>query len=141
MKVVDANVLIYAVNGAAVHHDASHEWLDRALNGAETVGFAWVAMLAFVRLTTKVGVFPTPLPTSSAFDCLDGWLAQPGAVMVAPTARHVSILRRLLADVGSGGNVVNDAHLAALAIEHRGTVVSFDRDFARFSGVSVQRPA
>ena len=66
MKIVDANVLLYAVNTASDHHEASRQWLDAALSGADTVGLAWVPLLAFVRLSTRQGLFPTPLTAEAA---------------------------------------------------------------------------
>lgn len=141
MNVVDANVLLYAVNEDAPHHEEARAWLDGALSGGARVGFSWLAILAFVRLATKEGLFPSPISVDGAFDRVDAWLAQPAAVIVEPTARHPSLVRELLRSVGVGGNLVNDAHLAALAIEHRGTVVSYDNDFSRFDGVTWERPA
>jgi toxin-antitoxin system PIN domain toxin len=140
MKIVDANVLLYAVNSASDHHTASRRWLDGALSGADSVGFAWVPLLAFVRLTTKVGLFPSPLRPPDAMRQITEWLTAPGAVTVGPTARHVDVLASLLGSVGTGGNLVNDGHLAALAVEHRATIVSYDNDFGRFDGVSWQTP-
>lgn len=122
MKVVDANVLLYAVNSASEHHEPRRRWLDTALSGGDTVGLAWVPLLAFVRLTTKEGLFPSPLRLSEAMGQVADWLSAPGAVMVNPTPRHVDVLAGLLRSVGAGGNLVNDGHLAALAVEHRGTI-------------------
>lgn len=141
MKLVDANVLIYAVNEDAVHHRAARPWLDGALSGEATVAFTWIAVLAFVRLATKVGLFPQPLSTKGAMDRVDAWLETPAAVVVEPTARHAGLVRGLLLEVGTGGNLVNDAHLAALSIEHRCQIVSYDNDFSRFDGVTWERPA
>ena len=141
MKLVDANVLLYAVNSDAPQHEPARSWLDRALSGDATVAFAWVALLAFVRLSTKTGLFPAPLTTDAAMDRVDAWLAAPPAVVVEPTVSHGSIMRELLANVGTGGNLTTDAHLAALAVEHRCAVVSFDNDFGRFAGVTWQHPA
>lgn len=140
MKLVDANVLLYAVNSDAPAHAPSRKWLDDALSGTETVAFCWVALLAFVRLSTKVGLFPAPLSIDGAMDRVDAWLSADSAVMLEPTVRHASILRELLAEIGIGGNLVNDAHLAALALEHRCGIVSFDNDFDRFTGVEWTRP-
>ena len=140
MKIVDANVLLYAVNSASEHHGASRRWLDAALSGADTVGLAWVPLLAFVRLTTKEGLFPSPLRPAEAIGQVAGWLGAPGAVVVNPTPRHVDVLAGLLDNVGAGGNLVNDGHLAALAVEHRATIVSYDNDFGRFQGVRWQTP-
>ncbi len=140
MKLVDANVLLYAVNVDTPHHERSRRWLDEALSGADTVAFAWVALLAFVRLATKVALFPRPLTVGEAMDRVDAWIAAAPAVVVEPTVRHASVVRDLLAPLGAGGNLVNDAHLAALAVEHQCTVVSYDNDFSRFAGVSWRPP-
>jgi len=141
VNVVDANVMIYAVNDQSVHHDEARTWLDGSLSGEAVVGFSWIAMLAFVRLVTKANLFPRPLTIDGAFGRLDAWTASPAAVVVEPTAGHSSRVRSLLAAAGAAGNLVNDAHLAALAIEHRGRVVSYDSDFARFDGVRWVTPA
>jgi toxin-antitoxin system PIN domain toxin len=140
MKIVDANVLLYAVNSVSDHHQASRRWLDWALSGADAVGFAWVPLLAFVRLVTRQGLFPSPLSPEAAMGQVADWFGAPTAVAVEPTPRHAEILGRMLAVVGAGANLVNDAHLAALAIEHRGSVVSYDSDFSRFPGVRWHRP-
>ena len=140
MKIVDANVLIYAVNSASDHHRESLRWLDRALSGADAVGFAWVPLLAFLRLATRPGLFPSPLHPDAAIAQVADWLGAPTAVTLEPTPRHAEILGRMLAVVGAGANLVNDAHLAALAIEHRGAVVSYDSDFGRFPDVTWHRP-
>lgn len=140
MKLVDANVLLYAVNTDARHHARSVRWLDGALSGAATVGFSWVVLLAFIRLATKTGLFPRPLEVGDVMDRVDRWLAAGPAVILDPTPDHARIVRSLLEDVGAGGNLVNDAHLAALSIEHRGVVVSYDNDFSRFDGVEWEEP-
>ena len=140
MRVVDVNVLVYAANADAPHHEAARGWLDEALSGAATVGFAWMVVLGFVRLTTKPGVMERPATVDEAWDVVDEWLGAPSAVVVEPGARHASLVRELLRQVGTGGNLVNDAHLAALAIENRGAVVSFDHDLGRFRGVRWERP-
>lgn len=140
MNIVDANVLLYAVNADAVHHEQSRRWLDDALSGAAIVGFSWIALLGFLRLSTKVGLFPSPLSVTDALARIAAWTTQPVAVMANPGATHLSVVSSLLVSVGSGGNLVNDAHLAALAIEHRGVVVSYDHDFGRFPGVTWRTP-
>lgn len=141
MKVVDTNVLLYAVNPMAPDHAPSIAWLDGALRGGATVGFSWMALLGFIRIATARNIFPTPLTAHGAMDRVDAWLAQPGAAVIEPTARHASLLRELLAEAGSAGNLTSDAHLAALSIEHHGSVVSFDRDFQRFDRVRWELPS
>lgn len=140
MRIVDANVLIHAVNADSRHHEASRRWLDQALGGGDVVGLAWAALLAFVRLTTREGMFARPLTAKAALAQVEAWLAAPGAVVAHPTTAHARLLRELLAARGVGGNLVPDAHLAALALEHRARIVSYDADFTRFPGVRVDLP-
>lgn len=140
MRIVDANVLLYAVNEDALHHTPSRRWLDHALGGADTVGLSWLVLLAFVRLSTKKGLFESPLGVDEALDQVRAWIAAPGAVVVGPGPGHPDLLRRALAGVGVGGNLVNDAHLVALALEHHADIVSYDNDFSRFSGARWRTP-
>jgi toxin-antitoxin system PIN domain toxin len=139
--VVDANVLVYAVNRNAAEHRVAHDWLADALAGPEAVGFAWTVVLAFLRLTTHPAVFAHPLTAAQATEVAERWLEAPPAVTIDPTRRHLPLLRGLLEHAGTAGNLVGDAHLAALALESGATVVSFDRDFARFDGLRLLRPA
>jgi Predicted nucleic acid-binding protein, contains PIN domain len=132
MRVVDANVLLYAVNEDARHHASALEWLDRALMGEDTIGFSWIALLAFARLSTRPDIFSEPLSPAEAFAQIDDWISTPGGRVLHPGERHLGILSSLLDELGTAGNLVNDAHLAALAVEHRATVVSYDNDFSRF---------
>src|ERR1700760_4586019 len=113
MKIVDANVLLYAVNSSAEHHRPSRTWLDGALSGADIVGLAWAPLLAFARLTTKHGLFPHPLHHDDAMAQIKDWCAAPGAQVINPTPRHGDVLSNLMSRVGTGGNLVNDGHLAA----------------------------
>ncbi len=141
MKVIDANVLLYAVNEDAPNHEVSRRWMDTALSGREAVGFSWVVLLAFIRLSTDTALFPRPLGLEDAVGVVESWLSQPAAVTLQPTPRHLTLLHGLLASLGTAANLVNDAHLAALALEHGGEVLSFDGDFARFPGVRWRTPA
>lgn len=141
MKIVDANVLLYAVNTGSARHTASRSWLDDALSADESVGFAWSVVLAFVRISTMASVFPRPLSVEQAVATAQDWLAQPSAVVVEPHVRHLAVLGRLLATTGAGGNLVADAHLAAIAVERGAEIVSYDTDFARFEGVHWTSPS
>jgi len=141
VRIVDANVLLYAVNEAAPHHARARAWLDGALAGREPVGFDWTVLLAFLRLATHPAVFARPLSADEAADVVRAWLAQPPAVIVGPTPRHADLLAGLLAEAGTAANLVNDAHLAALALEHDAVLVSFDADFGRFAGLRRETPA
>ncbi|MDP9441583.1 MAG: PIN domain-containing protein [Actinomycetota bacterium] len=141
MRLVDANVLLYALNSADPKHQEARGWLDAALSGREPVGFAWAGILAFLRLSTRLGLFPRPLGVDAALNRVRAWLDQPVSVVLEPTTRHLEVFAGLLAGVGAGGNLVSDAHLAALAVEHDATVMTYDNDFGRFAGVRWELPS
>lgn len=140
MVIVDANVLISAFDSNHVHHARARPWLDQALAGDEVVGLAWTPLLAFLRIVTNPAAYPNPVDVDVATGQVDRWLSAPGAVIAEPTLRHAGVLRGLLLEAGTAGNLVNDVHLAALSVEHGATIVSFDRDFARFAGVQHRLP-
>lgn len=138
--VVDANVLLYAVDEGARHHAESRRWLEAALSGAEPVLFPWLTNLAFLRIATSRAAFTRPLSAEEAFAYLEEWIATPPAEVVEPGSGHLKRVRALLSGVGTAGNLTNDAHLAAIAIEHGVPIVSFDNDFDRFEGVARFQP-
>lgn len=140
MTIVDANVLLHAVNSDSEQHAIARAWLDASLAGTRTVGFPWIAILAFLRISTHPGVFPRPLTVEEAVTTLRAWLGQPAALIVEPTTRHLHVLAGLLMSSGTAGNLVNDAHLAALSIELAAELVSFDADFGRVTGLTARRP-
>jgi len=136
VTVVDLNVLLYAVNSSSRQHPVARGWLESAIASHEPTGLAWTVLLGFLRLTTRPGILPRPLRVEEASEVISDWLAQPGVRLVMETDEHWLHLRRLLASSGTGGNLTMDAHLAALAISHGATLVSFDNDFARFPVLS-----
>jgi toxin-antitoxin system PIN domain toxin len=140
MIVVDVNLLIYAVNQDAPLHRKAKSWLESVVSGPETVGLSWTVLLAFLRLTTRVGLFREPLSVGTAFDLVGQWLEQPSVIVLEPTARHLHALRDLVAPLGTAGNITSDAHLAALAIEHGAELYSADNDFARFTRLRWRNP-
>jgi uncharacterized protein len=137
---VDANVLIYAIDADSPHHERARHWLEATLSGTTPVGLAWVVVLAFLRVATRPGILQRPLPLDRAIAYVDEWLAQPYVVAVGPAEHHWPLLKNLLTTTGSAGNLVSDSHLAALAIEHGYTVYSSDHDFKRFSGLAHVNP-
>jgi len=139
MILLDANLLIYAINSEAPLHRNARTWLERVLSGSETISFPWMSLLAFIRVSTNP-IFPHPLPVDRAFDQVERWLGQPTAMIVHPGPRHPRILRELLLPLGAAGNLASDAHLAALAIEHGAELCSADSDFARFPGLMWTNP-
>jgi toxin-antitoxin system PIN domain toxin len=137
---VDANLVIYAIDADSPHHAGARLWLEETLSGSTQVGFAWVVILAFLRLTTRPGIMLRPLSPGQALAYVDSWLAQPFVEAVGPGPQHWAILRNLLRSVGTAGNLTSDAHLASLAIERGAAVYSTDHDFQRFPGVEHINP-
>jgi toxin-antitoxin system PIN domain toxin len=133
---VDANLLLYASLEDFPQHAAAREWLDAQLNGPRRVGLPWPALLAFVRITTNPRLFASPLSTEAAWRQVRGWLSCPSVWIPGPGERHAEILGELLVASKATGNLVPDAHLAALALEHGLTLYSTDRDFAAFAGLA-----
>jgi toxin-antitoxin system PIN domain toxin len=129
---VDVNILLYARNTDAVQHKAARAWLDRQLSGRDRVGLPWHSLLGFLRISTDLRILSRPLAIEEAWEQVTDWLSATPAWIPVPTERHSSILGRLVAESGVYGQLVPDAHLAALAIEHGLTICSTDGDFARF---------
>ncbi len=141
MKLVDLNVLLYAVNRDAPHHAAARPWWEAALSGDEPIGLAWIVLLGFLRLATKPQVFPEPLTPDQAMDRVEVWLRHPKTRLVRETEEHWRILKQLLEETGTVGNLTTDAHLATLAISHGATLVSCDADFGRYRHLRWENPA
>lgn len=135
MILPDVNLLLYAIDITSPRHDAARSWLEDRLSDSETVAFSWSVLTAFVRLSTHASIFEQPLTSAQAFDIIEGWLEQPSVIVVHPGNRHHIMMRELLEPLGTAGNLVPDAHLAALALEHGATLHSSDHDFARFAGL------
>ena len=132
--IVDANILIYAVDTTAAHHRASREWLSAALNGNERVGLPWESLIAFLRIATHPRAMTDPLAPAEAWEYVNDWCDADVTWHPAATDRHAEVLGELVTTYGLGANLVPDAHLAAVAIEHGLVMVSADTDFARFAG-------
>ena len=140
MKLVDLNVLLYVVNRDSVHHESALGWWEETLRGEEPVGLTWMVLLGFLRLSSNSAIFPNPLDSEIALDKIGTWLSLEQTRLVRETDDHWHILLALLNDTGTAGNLTTDAHLAALAISHGATLVSFDSDFSRFSGLRCEKP-
>lgn len=140
MIVVDVNLLIYAVNQDSPDHRKAKAWLESAVSGTETVGLPWIVLLAFLRLTTRTGLFQKPLRVNAAFDLVDAWLQQPSVTVPEPTARHLQTMRDLISPLGTAANLTSDAYLAALALEHGAELCSTDNDFGRFIPLRWRNP-
>lgn len=140
MILVDANLLVYAHVRSFDQHDSAREWLDGRLSGVGRVGLPWPSLIAFLRLVTNPRVFERPQSIAKAWTQVEHWLSADPAWVPLPTLRHQEVLGRLLADTHARADLVPDAHLAALAIEHGLVMASTDGDFARFPALSWENP-
>jgi uncharacterized protein len=140
MKVLDANVLLHADNKSAEQHETARNWLLSAMTGTESLLIPWISSLAYLRIATQPRALPQPLTVAEAMAFLRPMLSNPRVITGEPDQHHLERVEALLAVTGRGGNLVNDAHLAALALQYEATVVSFDNDFSRFPGVRWERP-
>ena len=140
MILIDANILIYAHVSSFPQHHVARDWLDRQLNGLARVGLPWPSLLAFLRLVTNPRVFEHAEPIGDAWNQVLAWLACDTTWVPEPTERHAELLGILLALPGVHANLVPDAHLAALAMEHGLTLCSTDGDFARFPRLRYLNP-
>lgn len=140
MKIVDVNILLYAVDANARQHRAARAWWEEAVNGDETIGLPWIVLTGFLRIVTNPRVFAAPHELNSALARIDRWLALDCVRIVRERDDHWDTLRSLIASAGTAGNLTTDAHLAALAISHDAVLCSSDRDFGRFKGLRWQNP-
>jgi hypothetical protein len=137
---VDANILVYARVSTFPQHERARAWLDEQLNGPIAVGLPWPSLLAFLRLVTNPRVFERPASIDAAWSQVREWIECDSVWIPEATERHAEILGRLFADPGIQANLVQDAHLAALAIEHGLQLCSTDGDFARFRDLQWANP-
>lgn len=140
MIVPDVNLLVHAMNVDNAQHRRAWDWWQSTLAGREHIGLSWSVMTGFVRVITNPRILPRPMSVEDALGDARRWLEMPHVRVLTPREEHLHILERLLEPGGLGGNLVPDAHVAALAIEHGGTVYSADRDFSRFPRVEWVNP-
>ena len=140
MIIPDLNLLLYAADGTVPQHPKARVWWDEALNGQTRVGLSWSVLIGYLRITTNPRIVSQPLTVSEATRDIHEWLDRRVVDVIEPTQRHLSVLSGLLEPIGVGGNLIQDAHLAALAIEYGGEIHSTDRDFERFAGVRYRNP-
>ena len=140
MKLIDLNLLLYAINKDSSYHAKAKAWLETTLNGEDPVALPWVVILGFLRIATNPRIFPSPLNPDDATRVVDGWLSCPCVRVLETGKDHWGILKKLLAQTGTAGNLTTDAHLAALAIENGAELQSADADFGRFRQLSWVNP-
>lgn len=140
MIILDSNVLVYSVHLDFSQHQTAKKFLQTQLKENESIGIPWVSILAFIRLSTNLKTLQVRLSPQQALDRVELWLNHPNISTPEPGKRHFQIMQSLILAAGQAANLTNDAHLAAIAIERNATMVSFDQDFARFSGLKLQVP-
>ncbi|HYM60058.1 MAG TPA: TA system VapC family ribonuclease toxin [Thermoanaerobaculia bacterium] len=140
MILLDANLLLYAKFSDLPQHDVTHKWLQERLSGSSRIGIPWHSSVAFLRISTNPRIFSTPLGIREAWKQMAEWLDHPLVWIPEPTQDHQTVLARILQETQATANLVSDAHLAAIAIEHGLTLCSADSDFARFSELSWLNP-
>lgn len=140
MKVVDANLLLYAYNSASPFHPKAKKWVTEAFSGEEAVGLPWQVLSAFLRLVTSSKLTGISIPLAAATDIVASWLEQPNVQPLTPGPRHWPLVSQVLHDGQARGPLVTDALLAALTMEYGGVLYTSDRDFARFPGLRWQNP-
>jgi toxin-antitoxin system PIN domain toxin len=137
---VDANIPLYAEDSLSEHHEAARTWWDEQLSGSEPVALCWPVLTAFIRIGTNARLQQRPLTLKEALERVQSWLDQPGVRILTPTEQHWIIFQRMLRAGNATANLVSDAHLAALAVEHNCLLASSDTDFARFRGLKWRNP-
>ncbi|HEX8065671.1 MAG TPA: TA system VapC family ribonuclease toxin [Thermoleophilaceae bacterium] len=137
---VDANLLLYAVHRQSPFHARARDWLADQLNGSRRVGLPWQSLASFLRIATHPRALERPLAPADAWDRVNDWLDAHVTWIPEPGEDHAAILGELVIAHDVRGNLVPDAQLAALALEHGLTLYSADTDFARFSDVRWENP-
>ncbi len=137
---LDANLLVYAHDASSPFHARARSWVEEQLNGPRRVAIPWPSVLAYLRLTTNPRVTDRPLTPVQAWRHVEGWFESPMVWAPVPTERHGEMLGRLVTGLHLGANLIPDAHLAALAMEHGLEVCSADADFARFPDLRWRNP-
>lgn len=140
MILVDANILLYAEDSLHPRNLEARNWWDAQLSGTEAVCFCWTVLSAFIRIGTNPRVFERPLSMDQAVTRVQSWLDQPCARIIRPTERHWTVFQDMLVSGQAVANLVTDAHLAALAVEHGCVLASTDSDFARFPSLQWSNP-
>lgn len=135
MIIPDINLLLYAYDSASPFHAKAAAWWQQCLSGSEPVGLPTVVAFGFVRIGTNARVFRNPMTPAEAAGHVRSWLAQPVVQVLELRAEHLEQVLELLEMLGTADNLVTDAQIAALAIEHGAILHTADADFLRFSGL------
>ena len=141
MRALDTNVLVYAEITNSDHHATALRLLTETAQGAEPWALPWPCIYEFLRVVTHPRVYHPPVPAQQALADLDRILASPSLILLSETDRHGQLFQQVIGAAGATGNLIHDAHIAALCLEHGVTeIVTGDRDFLRFPELRVFNP-
>ena len=140
MNLIDANLLLYAEDSLAEQHESARTWWDESLSASAPVALCWPVLTAFIRIGTNSRIHRRALTLAEAIARVQSWIDQPCVRIIEPTEQHWTIFQTMLRGGKATGNLVSDAHLAALAVEHNCVLQSTDADFARFRGLKWNNP-
>ena len=140
MIVPDVNMLVYAYDEDSPVHDSAKDWWEDLIRGPEAVGLPWAVSTGFVRLMANPRVIDPPVAPVVSMDHVMSWFEHPHIIPIQPGSDHPDVMRRMLGIAGTGRNVVTDAHIAAIALEHDAEVHSRDSGFGRFPGLRWRDP-
>ena len=133
MRAIDTNVLVYSEIISSSHHETARALLTQLAEGSVPWAIPWPCIYEFLRVVTHPRVFSPPVPIAIAIHDLDQILASPTLVLLSETERHGDVMKIVLKDAGVTGNLLHDAYIAALCVEHGiSELVTGDRDFSRF---------
>jgi toxin-antitoxin system PIN domain toxin len=140
MRLLDVNVVLAGHRDDHPHFEVAKSWLEELRRARSPFSVTDLVAGSFLRLATNRRIFTIPTSVADAFDYLRALRGQPAHVNLRPGLGHLGILEQLCRDADISGDLVPDAQLAALAVEHDCELVSFDRDFARFAELRWTRP-
>jgi uncharacterized protein len=141
MQAIDTNILIHAEVESSPRHNAALDILHRLAEGALPWAIPWPCVYEFLRVVTHPRVFHPPVPLNVALEDLKQVLASPSLFLLAETGRHASLLEQVIRQAEAKGNLIHDAHIVALCLEHGvSEIISGDRDLSRFEGLRIINP-
>jgi uncharacterized protein len=131
----DINLLLYAYDSSSPFHVKAVAWWQSCLSGTEPIGLLHVVTFGFLRLATHPRAFVYPMTAAEAAGHVRSWLDQPPVQVITPGPEHVRHTLELLETLGTAGNLVSDAQMADLAMDHDAVLHTADTAVVRFQGL------
>ena len=141
MQAIDTNILIYAEVESSERHAPARQILTKLAEGTLPWAIPWPCIYEFLRVVTHPRIFHPPVPLDIVLEDLGQLLLSPSLVLLTETARHFTVLNETIRQSGAAGNLIHDAHIVALCLEHGvSELITGDRDFSRFAGLKLLNP-